>query len=54
MDKKRLIRKKYLFQRKKHFFEIKKNFFIPIINLIKKNPSKKKQIYLYIILIIVR
>ena len=42
MDKKRLIREKYLLQRKKHFFEIKKNFFTPIINLIKKKPFKKK------------
>ena len=42
MDKKRLIREKYLLQRKKHFFEIKKNFFTPVINLIKKKPFKKK------------
>ena len=48
MDKKRLIRRKYLFKRKKNFFEIKNTFFEPLKNLIKKTNGKDiKNISLY-------
>ena len=42
MDKKELIRKKYLFKRKKNFFQINENFFNPLKKLIKNKYKSKK------------
>ena len=42
MDKKSLIRKKYLNKRKKHYFSINKNFFNPLIKIIKQKFKNKK------------
>ena len=47
MDKKVLIRKKYLKKRKKNYFLIESKFFKPLINLIKKKKLKKPKISLY-------
>ena len=41
MDRKGLIRKRYLKKRKRKYFQISENFFTPLINLIKKNKVKK-------------
>ena len=45
MDKKTLIRKKYLLKRKNNYFQIKKSFFLPLIKLLKN--TKKKNISIY-------
>ncbi len=48
MDKKGLIRKKYLIKRKKNYFNTKPNFFNPLIKLLKKkNKVKKKFVSIY-------
>ena len=48
MDKKGLIRKKYLLRRKKNYFQINEKFFFPLIKIIKdKLKNKKKNIALY-------
>ena len=48
MDKKGLIRKKYLLRRKKNYFQINEKFFFPLIKIIKeKLKNKKKIIALY-------
>ena len=48
MDKKGLIRKKYLLRRKKYYFQINEKFFFPLIKIIKdKLKNKKKNIALY-------
>ena len=44
MDKKELIRKKYLILRKKKYFEIKKDFFYPLKKII-SNKNKNISIY---------
>ena len=47
MDKKGVIRRKYLIKRKKNYFKIKSNFYNPLIKLLKKkNNVKKRLIYL--------
>ena len=49
MDKKGLLRKKFIAKRKKNYFSIDSKFFKPIIKLIKKKKFKKKlKISLYI------
>ena len=48
MDKKWLIRKKYIKKRNKNYFPIDSKFFKPLIDLIKKKILKKNQKYLYI------
>ena len=48
MDKKGLIRKKYLLRRKKNYFQINEKFFFPLIKIIKdKLKNQKKNIALY-------
>tara|TARA_X000001036_G_scaffold422648_1_gene445779 strand:- start:3479 stop:4027 length:549 start_codon:yes stop_codon:yes gene_type:complete len=47
MDKKELIRKKYFSIRKKKYFRIKDKFFIPLIGILKKYKTTKKNISLY-------
>ena len=48
MDKKGVIRRKYLIKRKKNYFKIKSNFYNPLIKLLKKkNNVKKRFISLY-------
>ena len=42
MEKKVLIRKKYLLKRKNNFHYVKKNFFNPLIQLLKKKRKNKK------------
>ena len=42
MDKKKLIRKKFLLKRKKNYFEITEKFFTPLKNLFKNKGIKKK------------
>ena len=42
MDKKSLIRKKYIIKRKKNYFQIKKNFFNPLIKILKEKVKNKK------------
>ena len=42
MDRKNLIRKKYLKKRKSNYFSINRNFFLPLINLIKRKNIKNK------------
>tara|TARA_Y100000591_G_scaffold310359_1_gene312580 strand:+ start:1116 stop:1667 length:552 start_codon:yes stop_codon:yes gene_type:complete len=42
MDKKGLIRKKYLYKRYKNYFEINENFFYPLIKIIKKKYKNNK------------
>ena len=42
MDKKSLIRKKYIIKRKKSYFQIKKNFFNPLIKILKEKVKNKK------------
>ena len=44
MDKKGLIRKKYLLRRKKNYFQINEKFFFPLIKIIKEKLKNKKKI----------